>query len=103
MTLLEAIDNKIINFNFTPFTGKTKGDYANWVLDWKVEYQKLTENTRYMKHRRKASLYGEEVSLKATNACRNNKYYANTALDYRAEAKIAIAEIWIKERLAENV
>lgn len=103
VTLKEAIENKIINFNFKPFTGQNRAEYAQWVLEWKVEYTKLTENTRYMKHRRKSLVYGAEVSQKATNICRRNKVIANQALEYRLDGKIAIAEIWIKERLAENV
>lgn len=104
MTLVEAIDNKInTNFKFTPFIGKTRAEYSGWVSEWKVEYNKLTETIRYLKHRRKASLYGDEVSLKATNACRYLRSLATHALELRKDGKIIVAEIYSSERVLENV
>lgn len=102
MTLTEILENKQTNFNFKSFSGKTLKEYQEWVSNWKSEYKKLTENTRYMKYRRKSSVYGYEVSSKATNICRYYRSTANIALDYRKEARNKATFIWNSMKKVEE-
>lgn len=92
MTLTELLSNRNTKFTFTDYNGSSKEEYIEWVKNWKVEYNNISNEIRFWKERRKSTVYGNNISVLAHNRCRDLSYRATDAIEKRVESKLEAAK-----------